>query len=77
MAVTAHFCAFNVQKHLVVESHLIAFRHVEGAHDGENLSNTFIRILEEIRAINRVSNLTCFGVNPSTESCTDWVDYTR
>jgi hypothetical protein len=54
MAVTAHYCALDARNHLAVESRLVAFRHVEGAHDGENLSNVFIRILEEIHAINRV-----------------------
>jgi len=57
MAVTAHYCVLNKHGHLVMRSHLAAFHHVSGAHSGENLAKHFLKILEDIGALQRVRNM--------------------
>lgn len=55
MAVTAHYCSEDAQGHLILHSHLVAFRHVSGSHTGENLARHFVEILEDVGATQRVS----------------------
>ncbi|KAF5358783.1 hypothetical protein D9758_008530 [Tetrapyrgos nigripes] len=57
MAVTAHYM---IQKdgHLVMKSRLVAFRHVEGSHDGLNMATYFFTVLKELGITNRIGMIT-------------------
>ncbi|KAL1745752.1 hypothetical protein HDZ31DRAFT_35679 [Schizophyllum fasciatum] len=57
MAVTAHYIVRTDDGKLKLRHRLIAFRLVRGAHDGEHLANVFFKVLEEIRALDRVSSM--------------------
>lgn len=64
MAITLHYCARQQHsKRLVLRSRLGAFRHVLGAHTGENLAAHFISVIEELGVIHKVClRLTMFAV---------------
>ena len=55
MALTAHFCARNEAGRLEIAERLLAFRLVEGSHDGENLGQMMYDIVKETGAIHKVS----------------------
>lgn len=57
MAVTLHFCAKDQRQRLVIRSHLGAFRHVRGSHDGPTLASHFIEVLDELGLLHKV----CFS----------------
>jgi hypothetical protein len=54
MAVTAHY-SIVLNGKLQMRSQLIAFRYVPGSHDGESMATVMLRILDELRISNRVS----------------------
>ncbi len=47
MAVTAHYIVRIEGKHLTLKARLIAFKHIEGRHDGVSLAHAFFGVLEE------------------------------
>lgn len=53
MAVTAHY-SVEVNKRLVLQTRLIAFRHVGGSHTGKHLAEEFLSILKQFRLCERV-----------------------
>ncbi len=60
MAITLHYCAHDDKsKRLVLRSRLGVFRHVLGAHTGENLAAHFITMIEELGVLHKVSYISC------------------
>jgi hypothetical protein len=55
MAVSAHYYVRNEHRQLKRRNGLIAFRFVEGSHTGINLAQNFIKILEELNILGKVS----------------------
>ncbi|CDO72222.1 hypothetical protein BN946_scf184970.g74 [Trametes cinnabarina] len=58
MAVTAHYIIRAEGQHLVLKAHLIAFKHIEGHHDGASLARAFFTILEEEGVTWKVGSIT-------------------
>lgn len=59
MAVTAHFMANTpspVGPLLTLQTRLVAFRVLHGSHTGINIGKAFVKILEEINCLHKVSN---------------------
>ena len=54
MAVTAHYIVRADDGKLKLRHRLVAFRVVHGTHDGKHLAEVFLRVLKEIRALERV-----------------------
>ncbi|KAG1742873.1 hypothetical protein EDB19DRAFT_1633716 [Suillus lakei] len=54
MAVTAHFMMQDDAGQLVLKSHLIAFRYIEGSHSGANLGKCFVQIIDEMQFLHKV-----------------------
>ncbi|KAF5358776.1 hypothetical protein D9758_008518 [Tetrapyrgos nigripes] len=52
MAITAHYI-IREHGHLILKSCLIAFRHVQGSHDGESMATHFLGVLDEYGIANR------------------------
>jgi hypothetical protein len=57
MAITAHFVNENVSP-WVLESRLIAFRHMPGQHTGDALGHAFVDILEKYGLQHKVGQIT-------------------
>lgn len=55
MAITAHYMIEASDGSLRLRSTLIAFRRLQGSHDGENLAKVFMQVLKEVGATERVS----------------------
>lgn len=58
MAVTAHFMANTpspVGPLLTLQTRLVAFRVLHGSHTGVNIGKAFVKILEEINCLHKVS----------------------
>ncbi|KAF5332789.1 hypothetical protein D9611_005171 [Ephemerocybe angulata] len=58
MAITAHYLVMSPAGNLELKSRLVAFRHIEGSHTGENIGKVFVRVLEEIRCLHKISTIT-------------------
>lgn len=71
MAVTAHYCVETPDGRLIIQSRLIAFRHVEGRHDGKSLAKIFVRILKELGIFNRVGMITL----DNASNCASMMEY--
>jgi len=55
MCITAHWIARNKRSHsLELKSALIAFHHVQGAHDGVNLGRTTMKLLDRAEVTPKV-----------------------
>lgn len=54
MAITAHFIAISDANIMSLETRLVAFRGIKGAHTGENLAEEFFTVLNEIKCVNKV-----------------------
>jgi hypothetical protein len=57
MAITAHYCLeadIGGKKKLTLRSHLIAFRHLEGSHTGQNIAKVFLGVLKEFNIAHKV-----------------------
>ena len=55
MAVAVHYCTRDENLRLRIQSDLLAFRLVEGSHDGRNLSKVFLSVVKEAKLENKVS----------------------
>ena len=53
LAITAHYIVRR-DGHLVLQNKLLAFRIVEGQHDGENLARIVFTILKEAGLLGKV-----------------------
>ena len=58
LAVTAHHATKNLQGQLELKTHLVAFRRMEGPHDGDNIGGTFFRVLKETQLLGKVGLLS-------------------
>ncbi|KAF5329696.1 hypothetical protein D9619_009224 [Psilocybe cf. subviscida] len=61
MAVTAHFMANTpspVGPLLTLQTRLVAFRVLHGSHTGVNIGKAFVKILEEINCLHKISMVT-------------------
>ena len=58
MAVTVHFCARDINGHLEIRNRLLAFRVIEGRHDGINLGNILFEIIKEAGILGQVNTHT-------------------
>lgn len=54
MGVTAHFIAKSASNALTMETRLVAFRVLRGAHTGLNLAEEFLKVIKEIECLNKV-----------------------
>jgi hypothetical protein len=54
MAVTVHFSARDINGHLEIRNRLLAFRVIEGRHDGKNLGRILFEIIKEARILGKV-----------------------
>jgi len=72
MAITAHYLV-SEEKYLILRNRLVAFRHVEGSHTGENLATIFHHVLQELAVLDCVSQ----HIYPISRinHMTDWNDY--
>ncbi len=61
LALTAHFMSRDKNGKLVLWNHLLAFRVVEGKHNGKNLGRIIFEILKEAGLLGKVS--TCHRMN--------------
>lgn len=50
--------ARDANGHLVLRNHLLAFRVVEGKHDGKNLGRIIFEILREASVLGKVSSIS-------------------
>lgn len=62
LALTAHFIA-RENGHLVLHNRLLAFRIIEGAHDGENLARIIFAILKDAGVLGKVCLTQLFSMN--------------
>jgi hypothetical protein len=62
LAVTAHFCVRDENGHLVVVNRLLAFRVVEGKHDGKNIAKIVYSILKDAKLLHRVRSVGSHGL---------------
>ncbi|KAF5351590.1 hypothetical protein D9758_007266 [Tetrapyrgos nigripes] len=70
MAITAHYMIYE-HRHLVMRSQLIAFRYVDGSHDGPNMAKAFFQILKEYSIEHRIGMITLDNAsNNDTMMCT-------
>ena len=60
MAITAHYAAKDENRHLVIRSHLIAFRTVPVNHTGVNLAGIFYGILRDYGILHKVLGSIAF-----------------
>ncbi len=44
----------NAQQRLELKSHLLAFRRMEGEHNGDNIGGTFFRVVKEARLLGKL-----------------------
>ncbi|OJT08400.1 hypothetical protein TRAPUB_688 [Trametes pubescens] len=58
MAVTAHYIVRIEGKHLTLKARLIAFKHIEGRHDGVSLAHAFFGVLEEEGVAPKIGSIT-------------------
>lgn len=56
MGVTAHFCAQDSHGNLVIRSHLIGFRKLEGSHNGVNMARELLKVIDEVGISHKVSS---------------------
>lgn len=54
LGMTAHFCKRNKNGSLEVANQLLAFRLVEGSHDGENIGKIMFDIIKDANAHRKV-----------------------
>ena len=58
LGITAHYIVREEGgKHLVLQSGLLAFRHIKGSHTGKNLAGIMFEIICETGIVNRVSSV--------------------
>lgn len=55
MAVTAHYIIKQDDGRRVLRSRLCAFQHLVGSHTGVNLGQEFVKILDDLDVLGRVS----------------------
>lgn len=53
MALTVHYI-IRSNGGLILQARLVAFRHIEGSHTGENLAKYMIVILEQLEVLDKV-----------------------
>ncbi len=58
LALTVHFMAKDVNGHLILRNHLLAFRVIDGKHDRKNLGRIIFEILKEAAILGKVSTST-------------------
>jgi ketopantoate reductase len=61
MAVTTHFCLRDEAGRLSIASRLLAFRVVEGSHDGEHIGDALFEIMDEAGITHKVCS-QCFQI---------------
>lgn len=54
MALTSHFLSRDKSGHLQLENCLLAFRVVDGKHDGSNIAKIIFDILKEAHLLGKV-----------------------
>jgi len=54
MALTVHFSARNKNGRLEIRNRLLAFRVIEGRHDGKNLGRVLFEIIKEAGILGQV-----------------------
>jgi len=54
LAMTAHWCRRDPAGRLEIANRLLAFRLVEGAHDGENIGQIMYNIIKDVKAHRKV-----------------------
>ena len=54
LAMTAHWCRHDPAGRLEIANRLLAFRLVEGAHDGENIGQIMYNIIKDAKAHRKV-----------------------
>lgn len=59
MAMTSHYCARDQQGNLYIANRLLAFRVVEGSHDGETIGQLMFDIVKDAGVIHSVSYFHC------------------
>lgn len=64
----AHWIRKSVNGHLSLESALIVFHHVLGCHDGTNLANVVIDLLNHINITKKVGAPSQSGMKHSAHS---------
>ena len=58
LGVTAHYIVRKEgSEHLVLRSGLLAFRHIQGSHTGENLAGILFGIIREMGIVNHISHI--------------------
>jgi hypothetical protein len=58
LAVTGHYLVRDqVTRKLIWRSGLLAFRYIEGSHSGINLAQNFIKIVEELGVLHKVTSI--------------------
>lgn len=54
MAITVHYSARDAKGCLKIRNHCLAFRFVEGKHDGKNLAKIFFEVLKDAGILGKV-----------------------
>jgi hypothetical protein len=54
MAVTTHFCTRDENGRLDIAARLLAFRVIEGSHDGEYIGDVLFEIMDDAGIIHKV-----------------------
>jgi hypothetical protein len=60
LAMTAHWMKMNGNGHLSLESSLIAFHRLFGRHDGQNLANVVLAMMDRVGITANVSLFRAF-----------------
>jgi hypothetical protein len=63
LSLTAHFCSRDENGHLVVVNRLLAFRIVEGKHDGKNIVKLMFSIIKDAKILHKVPLLLLFSLS--------------
>lgn len=64
MGATGHFIVLNpILKHLIQRNQLLAFQFISGAHDSENLTVEFLKILNELQITDKIGQITMDNVS--------------
>lgn len=53
LGLTAHFCIRDENGNLVIVNRLLAFRIVEGKHDGKNIARIIFSILKDAQILHK------------------------
>jgi hypothetical protein len=54
MAITGHYLIIDEHGNLVIQSRLLAFRHVSGTHSRAHLAEHFMGVLKELGIVHKV-----------------------